>query len=836
MRVADRAPMANRSPMRPLIEHLRHDVRVGIRSLRRNRTFTIVTACTLSLGVALNATVFSVVDAALLRPLPYADPERLVTIANAPPGGGSGFVSPAEVIDYRRLTTTVAQVALVQTFNANVTGGERPDRTDAAGVSPNFFALLGVPPFLGRTFVPADERPGFTEIAVISYGLWQRAFGASPGAIGRTMRLDDDDYTIVGVMPPSFTHPGLRPGAPIEIWLPAGFAGAPWPTTSTHAMRLGEAVARLRAGATVADAQHDFDRINRTLVSTYPTDYASGDSWTITVRPLRTMMAGDNGRALALLLGAVALVLLVTCANVSSMAVARGSARRAEMAVRAAMGAVPRQLARTLLVEHLLLAGMAGVLAVLLTFAGVGAARALAPVTLPGRDAITVDGRVLAFALAATVLVGLLVGALPSLTGARTPLAAIMRTEARSAVGRSGGRTRRLLMTVEIALAVVLLAGAGLLARSFWKLHQVELGFEPADVAMAEVTVSLPNDRTKGAYVNPAARARYYDEILRAVRAIPGVESAAGSSSVPLRDELNEMVLAVEGRPPLSRAEAPRALQRAVSADYFAVMKTPIVRGRAFTEQDRMGAPPVAVVSETMARRLFTDEDPIGKRFKPAPVNGPAPWITIVGVARDARLRAVNEPPGNEIYLSMAQSPRVTMAILLRARRDAGAVAAQIPRAVHGVDPNQPVYHVQEMSDVVSVATAERRFAALLLAVFAALSLGLSAIGVYGLVAQSVAERRREMGLRMALGATPAGVHGLVLREAFGLALVGLGLGMGLALALTRLLENQLYGVSVRDPLVLGAIGPTLLLVAFVAAYLPARTAARLDPVEALRV
>ena len=813
---------------------------MGVRSLLRNRTFTAITTLTLALGVALNTTVFSVVNAVLLKPLPYDKPGQLVTIGNLPPNGEIGQISPAEFFDYRRMSTTIADAALTQTFNANVTGGDRPDRADAAAVTDNFFSLLGVRPLIGRTSLPSDARPGFHETAILSYGLWQRAFGGTRDAIGKTMRLDDDDYVIIGVMPQGFTHPAVTPGAPIEIWLPAGFVGAPWQPVPPRSGRFGEVIARLRPGVSAADAHRDFDRINGELIATYPDDYAvggkTGGSWRIAVREIEPVMVGNSGQSLRLLLGAVGFVLLIACTNVSSLAVARGAARRSEIAVRAALGAVPGRLARALLIEHLMLALFAGLLGVVLAVAGVSAARALAPASLPRREDIALDWRVLVFALVATVVTGLLVGALPALSGARAQLADVMKSGGRgSTSGLSSRRARSALISLELALSVVLLAGAGLVARSFWSLQQVSLGFDPDHVALAELTVSLPNDRTRGKYVDGAARGRFFDEILQRLATLPGVEAVGASRTIPLRDASLEIPISVDGRPPLSPTDLPRASFRAASTNYFGVMRMPIVRGRGFADADRPGAPPVAVISETMASRFFGAADPIGQRIKRGPVGSPAPWMTIVGVVKDARLTSIDAAPSSELYVPMLQSPPVTMAVAIRTRQDPSALGAAIVKTVHAIDPDQPVYHLQTMNDVVTASVGQRRFAAMLLVVFAVFSLGLAAVGVYGLVAQSVVQRRRELGLRMAIGASPGALLTMVVRESLVLAVGGIAVGLVLAFGLTRFLQGQLFDVSAHDPFVFTAIGPMLLLVVAAASYVPARAAARTDPITVLQ-
>jgi putative ABC transport system permease protein len=823
--------------MRQFLDHAWMDAKVGVRSLLRDRAFTIVAALTLSIGVALNAAMFSVVNAVLLRPPGYAQPDRLVVIDNLPPNAQAALVSPAEFFDYRKMSQTVSEISQVQGFNANITGGDRPDRVDAVAVSPNFFLMLGVPPLLGRTFVPDDEQPGFTQIAVISYNSWQRVFGAASNIIGRKVRLDDDDYTIVGVMPRGFRHPIEKPGVPVDVWLPSGFHGAPWPTTPVRGGKVGDVIARIKPGASFADVQHEFDRINNDLVTTYPTEYGGAASgWRILVRPLQAVMVGESGKPLILLLGAVAFVLLVACTNVASLLLARGAARRTEIAVRAAIGAGRGRILQGLLTEHLVLASMSGLLGVLLTIAGVGAVRALAPAGLPRRDEIAIDWRVLLFVLACSVIAGLLVGMLPASIGARTPLSAVLRAGGRTSTGSaSGRRIRSGLVVLELAMSVVLLAGAGLVVRSFWNLQQVNLGFSAERVMTAEITVSLPNDRSQGKYVAPAPRVQFFEEVLKRVRALPGVTHAAGTNAIPLRDDTFENPMTVEGHPEISATQLPRVAARPVTEDYFATMEVSLVRGRGISDADRLGMPINVVITETTAKRLFPGEDPIGKRIKRGGSNSQAPWMTIVGIARDAKLKSADGDPGNVMYIGMWQSPPVTLAILAKTAQDPATLGAQIVNVVRSVDPDQPVYRVQTMASVVDAAIGQRRFAAVLFVVFAILSLGLAAVGVYGLIAQSVAYRRREIGLRMALGADAGAVLRLIIRDAVTLALGGVVLGLVLSLALTHLLASQLFDVSAYDPFVLGAVGPVLLIVAVAASSIPGHAASRLNPVDALQ-
>jgi putative ABC transport system permease protein len=521
---------------------------------------------------------------------------------------------------------------------------------------------------------------------------------------------------------------------------------------------------------------------------------------------------------------------------VASLLLARGASRQTEIAVRAAMGAGRSRILRTLLTEHLLLAAIGGAAGVMLTLGGVAAVRALAPAELPSREQIVIDWRVLGFVVVASAIAGLLAGVLPASIGARTPLSEVLKAGGRSSThGGAGRKARSALVVFELAMSVVLLTGAGLVALSFWKLQQVDLGFSADHLLTAEITVSLPNDRSQGKYVAPAPRIQFFEEILRRLQALPGVTHVAGAAAVPLRDDAADAPIGVEGRPSVPVGQLPQAVVRRVTTSYFDAMRTKIVRGQSFTEQDRMGMPLNVVISEAMARQVFPGEDPVGKRIKRGPAEGQGPWMTVVGVARDARLRSADQDPEATIYLSMMQAPSVTMAMLVRTAQDPGAIAPQIAQVVHSIDPDQPVYRVATMESVVTAAMGQRRFAALLLLVFAALSLALAAVGVYGLIAQSVASRRREIGVRMAVGADASAVLRLIVWDAMSLAALGTVLGLGLSLVLMRFLSSQLFEVSARDPLVLGIVAPVLLVVAAAAAWGPGLSAAKLSPVTALR-
>jgi predicted permease len=491
---------------------------------------------------------------------------------------------------------------------------------------------------------------------------------------------------------------------------------------------------------------------------------------------------------------------------------------------------------RALLIEHALLALAGGVIGALLTAASVGAIRALAPAGLPRRDAIAVDWRVLAFVVICAAVTGLLVGVFPALVGVRTPLSDVLRAGGRAATTSSGGRrARSVLVVLELSMSVVLLAGAGLIVRSFWKLQQVDLGFTPDHLLTAELTVSLPNDRSQAKYVAPAPRLAFYEEILKRLAALPGVRGVAGSNGVPLRDDAFEGPVTVDGHPAPSPTQLSRITSHPVTESYFATMETKIVRGRGVSDRDRLGMPMNVVITEAAARRLFPNEDPIGKRMKRGPAESPAPWMTIVGVARDAKLKSADADPGNVTYVSLAQAPPITLAVFVRTAQDPATLSSQVANVIHSVDPDQPVYRVETMTTVVAAAVGQRRFSAWLFVAFAVLALALAAVGVYGLIAQSVVQRKREIGLRMALGADPGAVLRLIVRDALALALAGIVLGLVLAMLLTRLLASQLFNVSAYDPLVLLAVGPVLLLVAAGASYVPGRVASRLNPVAALQ-
>ena len=812
------------------------DLLRAARRLRRERGYAAVCVLTLAAGVAVTSTVFSLVEAVLVRPLPYAHPERIVSLSVTLGNAGATSLSIPEFFDLRERATTLEAVAAVLPIDGNLTGVDEPERIVARAVSGGFFDVMGVSPLFGRTFRAEDEHPGITEIGVISYGLWQRRFGGDRGVIGRTIRLDEDSYTIVGVMPAGFEHPGDLPATPVEFWYPGGFKGTPFPPPVRGARGGVEVLARVRPGVSAQRLRDDLTRLACTMREEHPDDYPAAADWSIVAHLLRDDLSGRARTPLLLLLGAVVLVLVVACSNVAGLQLARTVARRTELAVRQAIGASPLALVRELLAENLVLAAAAGVAAVALTMAGVSACRALAPEGLPRAHLIAVNPAVLGFTAAAALGAALLFGLAPALALRDPALSDALRQDGRgSTTGPRGTRLRAALLVGQCALAVVLLAGAGLLARSTAALQRVDPGFRTTGLLTLQLAVSYPNQPERGRYVPRAARVRYFEEVLRRVRAIPGVEAAAAAATLPVGPRLFNAPVEAEGVPAASQSERPRTKWVPVSPDYFRTLGVRLERGRAFAAQDDAAAPPVVVVSRLLAERLWPGEDPLGKRLRLMPAPAAAPWATVVGVAADVRSDGLDAPPGPMLYLPYLQRSPIMLALFVRTRQRPDEVAQLVRREVRAVDPDQPIYAVRTLADILSAGVATRRFVAAALTAFAAVALALAAVGLYGLVSYGVSQRRREIALRIALGAHPRAVQWWVVRSGLRLATLGIALGSAAAVLLSPAIAGLLYGVSRWDPPTLIATPTVLLAAALLACLAPSRRAARVDPAVTLQ-
>ncbi|HYY96897.1 MAG TPA: ABC transporter permease [Pyrinomonadaceae bacterium] len=805
------------------------DLRYGVRVLLKSPSFTLVAVFVTALGIGANTAVFSLFNAVLLRPLPYREPQRLVLLhENLPRLGWSLLnVSPAEYLDYKEQNRSLSEVAAFEGVNLNLTGQGEPVRVEAERVSPNLFALLGVAPDRGRAFAPEEDRPGAGRVVVLSYGLWLRQFGADTSVLGRTVRLDEQPYTIVGVMPAGFQFPYAKTSfiAPAELWVPLEISDA------ERANRAASfdygVVGRLKPGVTLAEAQADVERVAADSQRQHPEIYRGDAQVTTTVVGLEQETVRGVRPLLLILAGVVGLVLLIACANVASLLLARSTARRREIAVRRALGASTSRLVRQLLTESVMLSLAGGAAGLLLAAWVIDLIKRFGPADVPRLQEAGLHPQALVFTALISLAVGLLFGLAPALHGSRLDLSgALKEAGARAGRGREGKRLRSLLVMFETAAALVLLIGAGLLVNSLVRLLRVSPGFDPAGVAVARTT--MPNARYPIAEQSKEA----YRRILERVAALPGVRAAAVASNLPLADRRN-IGLRVEGAPESAENTAYNAM---VSEDYFRTMNIPVLRGRTFDEEDRPGGLPVVVVSESFARRFWPGADAIGKRIAWGGWQG-ADWLTVVGVVADVKDTTLDAEAEPAVYMPIFQLPRAreNVVFLARTSGDAKELAAGLRREIGAVDEGLPVYDARPMAELVAASVAQRRFATWALAGFAAAALLLAAAGLYGVVSYSVTQRTQEIGVRMALGARAGDIFRLVVGQGLLLAGIGVAVGLGASLALTRVLAGMLFGVSAADPLTFAGVSLLLLAVAFVACLVPARRATKVDPLIALR-
>ena len=818
---------------------LLQDVRYGLRMLWKNPGFTAVVVLTLALGIGANTAIFSVVDAVLLRPLPFPQPEQLVLVRDDLAGRQMENVgmSVPELKDLQQSTDVFEEVAGVWPVDANLTGSDRPERVELLAVSANYFTLLGASARLGRVFGPKDYAEGFAEGVVISDGLWRRMFGADPAVLGRRIYADTDAYTVIGVMPQGFRHPGQTLRNDVEMWVNAGFVGNPFNNPPRNVRMLPGAIARLKPGVNVRQAQSRVDSLVSRLRGQFPNEYPTEAGWAVRLLPAHENLVGGARATLLVLLGAVGLVLLIGCVNIANLLLARSTARQREMAIRLALGAARRRLVMQLLTESLLLSLLGGAVALLAVVWLLDVLVRVVPADIPRLHEVGFDGGVLLFVFAVSLLTGLLFGLVPALQASRPDLTLSLKEGGKGAgAGARGQRFRGALVVTEIALSLVLMIAAGLLLRSFERLLKVDAGFDPHKVLLARIWLPVPNNPEQDPYRQPARRAAFVREVLRRAQALPGVQYAAVASgnSVPLLGPHFTGQFTIEERAD-SDAEQPTAQGAAVTPDYFRALGTPLVRGRFFTDSDTLEGQPVALVDEAAARRFWPDADPVGRRFKQGGRGSKAPWVTVVGVVGNVKTEGFDQPDQPHLYLSMFQNVGYSMAVYLKAEGDPKSLTQALRREVQTVDPNLPVFGERTMEEVVAASLAQRRFALQVVGGFGVLALLLAGIGIYGVVAYSVSQRTREIGIRLALGAS----RGAILRWVFGqgmrLTLFGLGAGLAVALALTRLLRGLLFGVEATDPLTYGGLALLLAAVALLACYVPARRATKVDPMVALR-
>jgi putative ABC transport system permease protein len=804
---------------------LGQDLRYAARTLLRTPGLTLAILLTLALGIGANSAILTVVNGVLLRPLPFADPDRLVTLYGVFPGIDLSHsrLSEPELLDLEGVPA-LSDVAGYRETRRTLTGAGEPERLDALLVTDDLARVLGVPPTLGRFIQPDEDRPGAPTVVVLSDALWRQRFGGDRGVIGRRLMLDGVPHTILGVMPRDFRFQEAA------LFLPAAIdRKAPQPRTAHYL----EAVARLRDGVSITDVRTQLRTLSLRLARDNPDAYPTNMSFAIGVESTTDAIVGSVRPALLILLGAVAMLLLVACTNVANLLLVRAESRRRELAVRSALGAGRGRLVRQLLTEGLLLALSGGALGLLLATLGVPALLALSPESLPRHQDIAIDRVVCGATLLLAMVAGAVFGLAPALQATGSRMGSALQEGGDQGGTRAHGTLRRSLVAIEVVLAVVLVVGASLLLQSFWRLRQVEVGFRPDHVLT--LGVALPESR----YADTASVVGFYAALHQRLAGLPGVIEVGAVSHLPLTGAIGNWDVEVEGRPLRPGDPAPSPAINMATPGYYRALRIPMVRGRAFAPSDDERAPPVAVVNETMARRLWPGADPVGRRFRV--IGDSLSWMTVVGVAHDTRSWGLASSPRAEYTLPYYQLPatlqmvRRSMTVVVRTSGDPLTVAVPVRREIAALDPALATSNVRTLERVVADSIGERRFTMLLLGLFGAVALILAVIGIYGITAYGVAQRTREMGIRLALGAAPAAVRWLVLGEGMRLALVGLAGGIALALVGSRALRSQLYEVQGTEPATYLALSAILLVVALLATYLPARRATRVDPMVALR-
>src|SRR6476660_6966221 len=766
---------------RNLMTTLFQDVWYGLRLLWKSPGFTIVAVLSLALGVGANTAIFSIVKAVLLRSLPFSHPDRLVKIVANNRGVGAQDIglSVPELDDLRTRAGVFDQVTATQSGPTNLTGGERPQHPELLEVSPNYFSMLGTSAQIGRVFGPSDEAPGFAEAAVISDSLWARAFGRDPGVLGRKIQLDNDPYTIVGVLPPGFRHPGSTVSTDIEIWVTCGFRANPFPKPERSLRILPAAIGLLKPGIGLEQAQSRLDAFASQLRAEYATDYPAGSGWSIEAEPLQDSLVGNVRPMLLVLMGAVVLIVLLASVNVANLLLARASGRQREVAVRLAMGASRARMIRQMLTESAMLSLVSGAIGVLTAIVAVRFAPLL-PVQIPRLAEVQVDWTVLSFALLVSLLAGLGFGLVPALQSSKAEIALAIREGARGS-GTSGkaNRLRGVLIASETALAVVLMVGAGLLLRTFWVLLQENPGFNPSRIVAANFYLPVPNNPALDRYARPEIFNAFVREAVRRVGALPGVELASMTTDVPVTHLSRRRAVNIEDRPDESGKGLFSEIT-SVTPEYFKVLQASLVRGRYFTEDDDTGKEPVAIVDESTARTYWPDRDPIGRRLSMRSFRGGGagnpPWCTVVGVIKDIKSDGLDQSGAPHIYRPIYQFPgprSLSLSVTVRTSLSATSLEPLIRREIQTIDSDLPVFNVRTMNEVIDGSLASRRFSAELVGVFAVVALLLASVGIYGLLAYMVGQRSHEIGVRMALGAMPSTIGKMIVSRGAGLAGIG---------------------------------------------------------------
>src|ERR1700730_6865399 len=799
------------------MDTLFRDIRYGIRNLLKRPGFTGVALIALALGIGANTAIFSLVNAVLLRPLPFAEPDRLIWMwGNIRNGGNRASVSPLDFLDYRKQNTTFEEFGAVFSvpLALNLTGNGEPERLTVAGVTGNYFQALGVKPALGRTFMLENESPGRDQVAVLSYGLWQKRFGGDPAIVNKTVTLDGKACEILGVMPKDFNFPQAA-----ELWFPLNFDISPgMKQRKAHFLR---PIGKLKAGVTLAQAQADTDAVARPLEEQYPD---TNRGWNLRLVSLREQLVGNTRPTLFILFGAVGFVLLIACANVANLLLVRAAARQKEIALRTALGAGRFRIVRQMITESVLLALLGGTLGTLLAIWGIDLLVAVSADSLPPTAQVRIDATVLAFTLLISLLTGVTFGLVPALRTMKLNLTDSLKEGGRSSSeGARRNLTRSVLVVFESAVAVVLLIGAGLLIRSLIQLQNTQPGFDAHNVLT--MRVDLPEQKYRAA----ERVANFFQELESRVGSLPGVQSVGLVSELPLSGQLNDMPYTVEGRPPGAIDQSFDDDFRRVNTQYFRTLRIPLLRGRNFTEQEVRQSAKVVVISELLAQQVFPNEEPLGKRLVMMMGNQP---FEIIGVVGDIRHLGLESQPAAAMYMPTYEPG---MNVVIRTQTDPASLVATVRKQVLAIDSDQPVAAVKTMEQWLETAVAAPRYRTALLGLFALVALILASTGIYGVMSYSVTQRTHEIGVRMALGARQLDVLKLVVRQGMVLVVIGVGIGLAGAVALTRVMSSLLFGVVAKDPTTFIAVTTLLTIVLFVACYIPARRATKVDPLVALR-
>lgn len=815
------------------MEGLLQDLRFGFRTLLKNPGVSAVAILAIALGTGANSAIFSVVNAVVLRPLPYESPDRVVLVWGKTPASSREAISVPDFFDYQGENQVLEQMAVFAYDDFNLSTGDEPEHVQGTMVSANYFSVLGTNFSQGTGFRPEADQPGASRVAIVSHGLWRRRFGSDPNLVGQTVLLNNASFTVVGIATPSFQSP--IPEDRPQLWVPLSLDGGDRlrvpsygsPDSMTdRKSRFLIGIARLKPGVTPKQAQTDLETVASRLEQQFK-DTNSGIS--ASVVPLREHIIGKIQSALMVLLAAVGFVLLIACANVANLLLARAAVRQKEIAIRAALGAGRLRLIRQLLTESLLLAVVGGAFGLLLAYGEIRLLLSLNPGNIPRLTEIDIDSRVLGFTFLIAILTGIVFGLAPALQASKTDLNETLKEGAR---GSTGGinrqRVRSLLVVSEVALTVLLLIGAGLMMKSFYSLQKVNTGFDPENTLT--MMVSLPASR----YTEDHQIGAFFEHALKRIEVLPGVQSVGAVTSLPLTTTaIIRLRFTVDAHPPTNPSEVPRANFRSISHNYFRAMRISLLKGRYFTEQDRDKSPPVVIINETMADRYWPGEDPIGKRLTIPFLGGVS--REIVGKVADVKHSSLDTESGAEMYVPYLQKPFNFMALVIHSASDPLKLTGAVRSEILSVDKNQPVYDVKTMQQVVGESVSQPRLYAMLLGVFATLALILAAVGIYGVMSYSVTQRTHEIGIRMALGAQRGDILKMVVGQGMLLAVIGVVTGLVAAFLLTRVMESLLFGVGARDLATFIGIPLVLAAVAFLSSYIPAKRATRVDPMAALR-